>query len=299
MQSQLAHLDRLRKETAALKARQEAAARDQLAALAESARKTNTARINDDHRFSNADGDEQAAENEALKQQAAEESRRLQALKNQRAEQERELDRLRKEMAKLAETARAQETKPPARTEPAHMAAAPAARETLAETARAKPIEPPAPRTRTEIAARPSTDASATPGVAIATKPRAAPDYRNAAQPNQNTAGIAAPVPQNPAEAARYYRQAAEQGDAQAQLALARLYARGQGVPKDEFFAYVWYAVAAKAGNPAAEAERKYLVRALQPVQLKQAEPLIESILAKFKTTAPAPTAVGSYAHRR
>jgi TPR repeat protein len=306
MKAQLAHLDELRRETAALKARQEAAARDHLAALAEpiryTPRKTPAARIEAERPAVDDAADEKDAENAALKQQAAEESRRLEALRTQRAEQERELDRLRTEMAKLAAAAHAQERKPPIAAEPARPAPAPVSLEALAEAVRTKTANAAAVQTRTDraVTTKPTAEAAATASVANTRNPPTAPapEPARVAKHDNNTAASTPAVPRNPAEAARFYRHAAEQGDAQAQLELARLYAKGQGVPKDEFFAYVWYAVAAHAGNPAAEAERKYLARTLQPVQLKQAQPLVESILAKYKITVPAPATV-SYAHSR
>jgi hypothetical protein len=39
--------------------------------------------------------------------------------------------------------------------------------------------------------------------------------------------------PANPAEAAKWFNMAAEQGDAASQVALADLYANGEGVPQD------------------------------------------------------------------
>ena len=52
-------------------------------------------------------------------------------------------------------------------------------------------------------------------------------------------------VPQDYAEAMKWYRKAAEQGDAVAQLFLGYLYFEGEGVPKDDVEAYVWFSIAA------------------------------------------------------
>jgi TPR repeat protein len=41
-------------------------------------------------------------------------------------------------------------------------------------------------------------------------------------------------VPQDDAEAVRWYRKAAEQGDAEAQGKLGVMYANGRGVPNDD-----------------------------------------------------------------
>ena len=49
------------------------------------------------------------------------------------------------------------------------------------------------------------------------------------------------------------FRQAAEQGDAEAQNALGRAYAEGQGVAEDDREAVKWYRKAAKQGHPKAQ----------------------------------------------
>jgi len=55
-------------------------------------------------------------------------------------------------------------------------------------------------------------------------------------------------------QAAYWYRRAAEQGLAEAQYSLGRLYATGKGVPHDEEQATMWVRAAASQGFPAAEA---------------------------------------------
>ena len=58
-------------------------------------------------------------------------------------------------------------------------------------------------------------------------------------------------VQQDYAEAARWYRKAADQGDIEAQNELGSLYGNGQGVPQDYVEAYRWFDIAASrnAGN--------------------------------------------------
>ena len=58
-------------------------------------------------------------------------------------------------------------------------------------------------------------------------------------------------VPQDEAEAARWYRLAAEQGVAHAQYYLGVRYAEGTGVPQDDAEAYMWFnlAVSGRSGN--------------------------------------------------
>ena len=55
-------------------------------------------------------------------------------------------------------------------------------------------------------------------------------------------------VPQDYAEAVKWYRLAAEQGDAVAQYNLGVMYDNGQGVPQDYAEAVKWYRLAAEQG---------------------------------------------------
>jgi uncharacterized protein len=54
------------------------------------------------------------------------------------------------------------------------------------------------------------------------------------------------------AEAARWYRQAAQRGEAKAQYNLGDLYLRGEGVPLDESAAFSWFQKAALQGHSGA-----------------------------------------------
>ena len=56
-------------------------------------------------------------------------------------------------------------------------------------------------------------------------------------------------VPEDDAEAVRWFRLAAEQGDAYAQYNLGRMYANGEGVPEDFVEAVAWYRKAAEQGH--------------------------------------------------
>ena len=55
-------------------------------------------------------------------------------------------------------------------------------------------------------------------------------------------------VPQDDTEAVRWYRLAADQGDAPAQDTLGGMYANGRGVPQDDAEAVRWYGLAADQG---------------------------------------------------
>jgi hypothetical protein len=60
-------------------------------------------------------------------------------------------------------------------------------------------------------------------------------------------------VPQDYAEAVKWYRKAADQGNAKAQTNLGVLYADGSGVPRDYSEAVKWYRKAAAQGRPIAQ----------------------------------------------
>ena len=60
-------------------------------------------------------------------------------------------------------------------------------------------------------------------------------------------------VPEDDAEAVRWYRLAAEQGTAAAQFNLGRMYANGEGVPEDDAEAMRWFRLAAEQGNATAQ----------------------------------------------
>ena len=60
-------------------------------------------------------------------------------------------------------------------------------------------------------------------------------------------------------EAAKWYRKAAEQGDADAQNNLGLCYERGQGVPEDYEEAVKWYRKAAAQGHAGAKKVLKEL----------------------------------------
>ena len=60
-------------------------------------------------------------------------------------------------------------------------------------------------------------------------------------------------VPQDDKEAIRWYRLAAEQGDALTQVKLGIMYFFGHGVPQDYQEAMLWFRLAAEEGVPAAQ----------------------------------------------
>ena len=68
-------------------------------------------------------------------------------------------------------------------------------------------------------------------------------------------------VPQDFAEAAHWYRLAAEQGDAQAEYNLGLAYARGEGVTQDIVEAHMWFNLAAARFPPTDSRNRAAAVK--------------------------------------
>ncbi|MGI9251474.1 MAG: tetratricopeptide repeat protein [Pseudohongiellaceae bacterium] len=60
-------------------------------------------------------------------------------------------------------------------------------------------------------------------------------------------------VPENNAEAVRWYKLAAEQGSVEAQIILGLMYDDGDGVPENDVEAMHWYRMAAEQGNADAQ----------------------------------------------
>ena len=86
-------------------------------------------------------------------------------------------------------------------------------------------------------------------------------------------------APKDWTEAAKWYREAAEQGNAPAQANLGVLYLDGRGVTNDLVQAYVWFKLSARHGNGIG---RKYLMdyednQLLKTNQLAQADRIIEA----------------------
>jgi hypothetical protein len=79
------------------------------------------------------------------------------------------------------------------------------------------------------------------------------------------------------AEAARWYELAARQGHVGAQLQVASMYERGQGVPTNLVAAYMWTGVAAGAGDADATARLARLAKRLSAVERAEGEALVRA----------------------
>ena len=79
-------------------------------------------------------------------------------------------------------------------------------------------------------------------------------------------------VPENDAEAVRWYRLAAEQGLDNAQYNLGNMYYNGEGIPQNNVRAYVWWSVAAAQGVENARNNRDVISKTLIPEQLARGQ---------------------------
>ena len=70
-------------------------------------------------------------------------------------------------------------------------------------------------------------------------------------------------TPQDYARAIQWYRAAAEQGDVEAQYTVGELYRDGQGTPQDSLRAYAYFSVAAANGHQDAKVSRGRLAKKL------------------------------------
>ncbi len=107
--------------------------------------------------------------------------------------------------------------------------------------------------------------------------------YRRAAEQGdaraQNNLGImydeCRGVPQDDAEALKWYRRAAEQGHALAQSQLGVMYGNGRGVPQDYVQAHLWFNLSAAHGNDDTARENRELVaEKMTSAQIAEAEKL-------------------------
>ena len=79
-------------------------------------------------------------------------------------------------------------------------------------------------------------------------------------------------VPENNAEAVKWYRKAADQGDADAQSNLGIMYANGDGVPENDVGAYVWWSMAKTQGHKGAKGNIEILKPQMTKQQIAEAQ---------------------------
>ena len=82
------------------------------------------------------------------------------------------------------------------------------------------------------------------------------------------------------AEAVRWFRLSADQGDASAQYNLGASYANGEGVLKDSVLAHMWFNIAGANGNEAAKEGRDNLERDMTRDEITRATELARACMA-------------------
>ena len=89
-------------------------------------------------------------------------------------------------------------------------------------------------------------------------------------------------VPQDYAEAMKWFRLAADQGYGAAQDNLGLMYRDSQGVPQDYVETYAWFSVAAAGGFPNAAKGRDLAASKLTPDQLTQGQKRATELLEEI-----------------
>ena len=90
-------------------------------------------------------------------------------------------------------------------------------------------------------------------------------------------------VPQDDAEAAKWFRKAAEQGYASAQFTLGLMYGIGKGVRKDSVPLHMWLTLAVAQGHKKAQKAREIAVKLMTPDQIAEAQRMVRDWMAKHQ----------------
>ena len=90
-------------------------------------------------------------------------------------------------------------------------------------------------------------------------------------------------MPQDYAEAVRWYRKAAERGHAQAQFNLGGAYGLGQGVPQDVVYAHKWLNLAGSQGHEQAQELRRMSEDTMTREQVAEAQRLAREWMREFQ----------------
>jgi TPR repeat protein len=97
-------------------------------------------------------------------------------------------------------------------------------------------------------------------------------------------------IPQNYAESSEWYRRAAEQGYADAQYNLGAMYAKGQGVSRDLVITYALSSLSAAQGNEGARDNRDLALESLNHEQVTEGQRLA----SEWQVGTPVPTSKDS-----
>jgi len=86
-------------------------------------------------------------------------------------------------------------------------------------------------------------------------------------------------VTQDYKEAAKWYRKAADQGDADAQNNLGMMYDNGQGILQDYILAHMWYNLSASNGGK--NKNRDSMAKEMTPDQIAKAQEMVRACKKK------------------
>ena len=89
-------------------------------------------------------------------------------------------------------------------------------------------------------------------------------------------------MPQDKAEAAKWYLKAAYQGFALAQYNLGVMYGNGEGVPEDYMRAYAWLNLAAAQGNEGSVEAKDVLRPKMTANQIARAQKLSATLFSRI-----------------
>ncbi len=90
-------------------------------------------------------------------------------------------------------------------------------------------------------------------------------------------------TPQDYAEAVRWFRPAAEQGNADAQNNLGFMYGNGNGVTQDYVQAHMWFNLAAAPGDKTGRENRDILAKRMTPADISKAQVLAREWMEKHQ----------------
>ena len=101
------------------------------------------------------------------------------------------------------------------------------------------------------------------------------------------------------AEAVRWYRLSADQGNATAQYNLGVSYSNGEGVLKDSVLAHMWFNIAGANGNEAAREGRDNLERDMTRDEITRATELARACMASDYQNCERPAQSSTASPRR
>ena len=97
-------------------------------------------------------------------------------------------------------------------------------------------------------------------------------------------------VPQDYVEAVKWFRKAAEQGNAVVQYNLGMMYEMGRGVAGDAVTAYAWYSAAAASGHNKARENCDRIKPKLTPTQLEKGQVMTREVSERIEKRKAAKT---------